>query len=136
MRLAKKVSQAESINYNEYWIPLDPTKIVMMKLDAKQDLKEYHPTHKEFDSETVRRFVSRGKMKFHARRAYWRHFKGDLIIVAGTFVNEHLSGLSDMEIINLRIAMDSYNAVIRSDVDNNKYGVGVRMMSFAEVMAA
>lgn len=136
MKLAKKVAMSESINYNEYWIALDPTKIVMMKLDPKKDLEEYNPTFKEFDHECVRKFVSRGKMKFHARRAYWRHYKDNLVIIAGTFVNAHLSGLSDIEMNNLWNAMDTYNATIKADVSKGKYGVGVEMHSFAEVMAA
>lgn len=136
MRLAKKVALADEIDYKKYWIAIDPTKLVMMKLNADKDLEEYNPTFKAFDVETVRAFVSRGKMPFHSRKAYWAHRKSKLVIISGTFVNASLSGYDEETMNNLWAAMETYNAKIKADVVTGRYGVGVEMMTFAESMVA
>ena len=136
MKLAKRVSQAEDINYDKYWIPLDPSKIIMMKLDPNKDLVEYNPTFKSFDPEHVKRFVSRGKTKFHARRAFWRRHRLAIVCVAGTLVNAQYSGLSGDELSNLYNAMESYNALIKKDVQSGAYAIGCKFMTFSEIMAA
>lgn len=140
MDLAYQACLANEIHKDsmEDWVAVDPTKIVMMKMNPKKDLEVYNPSYQSFDVEKVRAFVNRGKMKFHTRKAYWRrHPKEDrLIIVSGTFVNKELSGYDDTTMSNLIKAMETYNKIILDDIHTGKYGVGVEMMTFAEIMAA
>lgn len=136
MRLARAIVIANRALDHKYWIAVNMSKVIMVELMKKNEVKEYKPTFKAFDHEKVRNFVSKGIGKFTSVRAYWRSHKGELVIVKGFYRGWKKFEGEEKDKMNLIDAMETYNAIILNDIHNLKYGFGVKLMSFSEIMAA